>query len=304
MFSFLEAHNICQHHALFHIARASCLELKGSHARADEAFERGIALRAEPLDRLRGKHQEFQHRMARRIQRDSQEGGASRWSAAAEPPGRKFGTTLASLGDRRPATGRAALGLRGPPQASQSSGPGSVLNVLEDGLENGGPRLPVAAGQRTGGWARFAPAATAVKENTQRAMPWKDQRLATATDASGPSIPVLEIFADEDLSAIEDRHSCEVWRGWVMSRFGLCSAENPCWHLYFAEQQSQPGPRAVLERPKPLAASAKGPESAAPGSNDPLRLHKVRSLCLVHFHLIFVSDFWRTRSVPMPAHFN
>lgn len=201
VFSFLETHGVCQRLALFHIARASCLELKGAHAKADEAYERGIALRAVPLDRLRAKHVAFQHRMARRIERDGASGGGApgRWgqaATAAEPAARRFGTALAASGPRVGAA--PALGLAPRPRAlaAQAGPPSGVLSVLaDDDRENGAPgRLPVpAAGS---GWGRFAPAAAAVKENTQRAMPWTEQRLPQP--AAAP-VPALEIFADEEM---------------------------------------------------------------------------------------------------------
>ncbi|KAK2076703.1 hypothetical protein QBZ16_005463 [Prototheca wickerhamii] len=149
VFSFLETHDVCQRLALFHIARASCLELKGAHAKADEAYERGIALRAAPLDRLRAKHVAFQHRMARRIERDGASGGGApgRWgqaAAAAEPAARRFGTALAASGPRVRAA--PALGLAPRPRAlaAQAGPPSGVLSVLaDDDRENGAPgRLP------------------------------------------------------------------------------------------------------------------------------------------------------------------
>ncbi len=57
--------DVGQGHALYYIAAATYLEYRGAYARADSMYQQGINKLAAPLERLRGKFQEFQQRMVR-----------------------------------------------------------------------------------------------------------------------------------------------------------------------------------------------------------------------------------------------
>jgi hypothetical protein len=73
VFSYMRDHGIGQGHALFYIAYATFCELTRNYSLADTMFQKGIEANAAPLDRLKNKFSEFQHRMVRRIQRKASE---------------------------------------------------------------------------------------------------------------------------------------------------------------------------------------------------------------------------------------
>ncbi len=50
-------------HALYYIAYATYLEFRSNFAKADSVYQQGINRLANPVDRLKAKFQEFQHRM-------------------------------------------------------------------------------------------------------------------------------------------------------------------------------------------------------------------------------------------------
>lgn len=62
-FCTLQENSIGLDHALYYIAFATYLEFRGNYAKADSVYQQGINRLATPVDRLKGKFQEFQHRM-------------------------------------------------------------------------------------------------------------------------------------------------------------------------------------------------------------------------------------------------
>jgi len=69
IFLYMRAQNIGQCLALFYEAFASVLEAKHQFAMADRCYAEGIERGAAPLDRLHRRHEEFQARMMRRLER-------------------------------------------------------------------------------------------------------------------------------------------------------------------------------------------------------------------------------------------
>lgn len=61
----LQDQGIGQDFALYYIAYATYLELKGNFAKAEAVYELGLEKMAYPVDRLRAKHSELQSRMVR-----------------------------------------------------------------------------------------------------------------------------------------------------------------------------------------------------------------------------------------------
>jgi Mad3/BUB1 homology region 1 len=62
---FAQDHNIGQDFALFYIAYATYLELKGNFGKADAVYKLGLERMAYPVDRLRVKYEELQKRMVK-----------------------------------------------------------------------------------------------------------------------------------------------------------------------------------------------------------------------------------------------
>ena len=64
IFTFLRAHGIGQGFALFYEAWAALLERKEDFATADRVYQEGVRAHAAPIERLRQRHADFQHRCA------------------------------------------------------------------------------------------------------------------------------------------------------------------------------------------------------------------------------------------------
>eukprot|EP00871_Galdieria_phlegrea_P005633 jgi/Galph1/6070/GphlegSOOS_G4640.1 len=69
IFEYMYANDIGKKFSLFYEAYALILEKNRRFPDADKLYLEGIHLHAEPLDRLEKRHQEFQHRMVKRLQR-------------------------------------------------------------------------------------------------------------------------------------------------------------------------------------------------------------------------------------------
>lgn len=69
VFDFLAAEGIGLHHALLYEAWASHLERQRKFSEAEQQYRLGLQRAAEPQERLRSRHQEFQRRMCKRAAR-------------------------------------------------------------------------------------------------------------------------------------------------------------------------------------------------------------------------------------------
>ncbi len=211
VFAFLREAGVGQGHALFHIAHATYLELRGAFAAADAAYARGLAAGAAPAERLRAKFDEFQHRMARRIARK-----AAEQAAGGGEEGEDERPSLAVLGGRRRGAGlgtqkrkAVATPVRGNAPAggalevfvdAEFGGAGGAASAAAGGA--GGAGMPIAGGTAGGasGWAALPAAAAARKENALAALTWAGQRLQPAAAAPSPA-PTLEIPVDPEFAA-------------------------------------------------------------------------------------------------------
>ena len=221
----MKENEIGQSHALFYIAHATFLELRGNYSGADNVYQQGINRLAAPQDRLRAKFDEFQHRMVRRIQRKAQEQSVS----AAEESRRVERPSLAVLGGRRSVRSaglqpssqkRKAVATpgKGNAPAAGGGGGGGGLGVFVD-EEFGGPAALGTAGgagpssataapssSRSGaaGWSSLPSFEQTRKENTQKASSWAGQRIKqTSTYAAAPPAPALDIPLDPEFKEEE-----------------------------------------------------------------------------------------------------
>ncbi|EME32554.1 serine/threonine protein kinase [Galdieria sulphuraria] len=70
IFEYMYANDIGKEFSLFYEAYALILEKNRKFSESDRIFMEGINRRASPLERLQKRHQEFQHRMVKRMQRE------------------------------------------------------------------------------------------------------------------------------------------------------------------------------------------------------------------------------------------
>nr|GMD31085.1 mitotic spindle checkpoint protein BUBR1 [Ipomoea batatas] len=92
IFSFLEANKIGQTHSSFYVAYALHMESKNKIRTADEIFNRGLSINAQPIEKLKEAYRKFLGRSMRKskaVEEDSTEN---------QLPARSFGTLLARGG--------------------------------------------------------------------------------------------------------------------------------------------------------------------------------------------------------------
>ena len=84
VFDFLASEGIGVRHALLYEAWASHLERQRQFDAAERQYQLGLHLEAEPVERLRSRHEEFQRRMCKRAARRHEGAGVSRAAKKAE----------------------------------------------------------------------------------------------------------------------------------------------------------------------------------------------------------------------------
>lgn len=217
IFKFLKANAIGQRQALYYEAYGAFLEVRQAYGAANEQYERGIEMRAEPLERLRASYAAFQHRMVRRTQKRIESGEID--ENEGEEIVRNFGDTLKARsrsgggvssrrGESTTGARQARGGLSGPtrgatqstPQAQTSNAQGNVggLDVYDD-AENGAPTPGEAT--TTGRWKNLGGYKDVRKENTAQATTWAGQR---ATQSKRKvTVPSDEIAVFEDTECLK-----------------------------------------------------------------------------------------------------
>ncbi|KAK9825089.1 hypothetical protein WJX74_007567 [Apatococcus lobatus] len=218
VFHFLKENGIGQEFALYYLAYATYLELRGNFSRADATFQAGLSRHAQPEAKLRAKCEEFQQRMARRIQRKAEEqalgiGCESEGGEIAARPA--LGALPAASGNRRPAQ---ASGLprplkRRPGLAVKEINTGrSGLEVFvdEEFAPSGGPALSSPRVARAnddglageGKWAQLETWEQGRKENVQAPSKWAGAKLKQKKRLVAPAAPPLDIPQDEELAEL------------------------------------------------------------------------------------------------------
>ena len=202
IFVFLKQKNIGQEHALFFIAHATFLELKGSFSDADRVYQEGIDFKANPIERLKTKFLDFQHRMARRIQRKASEGNFDGGSTEMFPE-RK---SLAVVGGASARSSGLASQKR---KNIDSSSCANELKVKKDfdvfiDEEFGGPFSDLTGQQNievencSQGWERLPSFAQSIKENSQKPSTWTGHKIKQVQMISSTPAPALTIPLDPE----------------------------------------------------------------------------------------------------------
>ncbi len=220
VFKFLKENEVGQTHALFYIAHATFLELRGSYAAADNVFQQGINRLATPQDRLKAKFDEFQHRMARRIQRKAQEQS----SATTEDPDHPERQSLAVLGGRRSVRSaglasqkRKAIATPGRDNAPAGGSGNGGLEIFVDeefggsagagGASTSAAAAAAGVGARSAAWTTLPSYEQTRKENTQKATSWAGQRMKQTQAFAAPPAPALSIPLDPEFEEAEQNAS-------------------------------------------------------------------------------------------------
>ena len=197
IFDYLYDRHIGQNYALFWEAWASVLEVKRKYSSADKAYERGLLLKAKPLDRLQRSHLKFQHRQVKILTSGPPPGEAADADAAAGAQ-RKERKALNRLtkkegaSNSRPTTQRPAAPLKPtnlakgakPPPPPPDTIAGNFQVYIDDG--GGGEEVDENGVSRA--W-ESGTLTQQVKENTAAATAWDGVTLPQKKVAGAPSGP-------------------------------------------------------------------------------------------------------------------
>ena len=210
IFKFLRANSIGQRQALYYEAYAAFLEIRQAYGAANEQYERGIDMRAEPLERLRASYASFQHRMVRRTQKRIDSGEID--EREGEEIVRSFGDTLrakprsggavsATRSDRSTARRGLAGSSRGVDDSQRPSNAPSDDGSLQiyDDTENGAPTP--GDDTRTARWKNLGGYHDVRKENTAKATTWTGQRAPQSKRKV--TVPTDEIDVYEDTECLK-----------------------------------------------------------------------------------------------------
>ena len=199
---YLKENEIGQEHALFYIAYATFLELKGNYASADKVYQQGINRLAAPMDRLRSKFSDFQHRMARRIQRKAQEqarGGTSREQEPSHPERQSL-----SLIRGRPALGVGSQQEKRKATVTpgKANAPAGELTIFVDEEFGGSSNTESTQRGASSKWQSLPTFDQVRKENVQKATMWTGQRIKQKQAHIAAPAPVLDIPVDEEFAMV------------------------------------------------------------------------------------------------------
>ncbi|BDA44147.1 probable mitotic checkpoint serine/threonine-protein kinase BUB1 at N-terminal half [Coccomyxa sp. Obi] len=268
VFTYLKEHNIGQDFCVYYVAYAAYLELRGSYAKAEGVFQAGLQRMAHPVDRLRCKYEDFQHRMARRKARKALEGEEG--AAAEEDNGQTARVVLNTLraarpGGPRPTQGgassnsvQAAAGLSRPKRkglfaagSDSENRPSGGLDIfVDDAFRPGGssaaPPVPETSNGGETGWKHLGTFEQTRKENMQKPGKWAGAKLRQKQSLVMEPVAPLEIHVDEEL------------------------AQQPA--------QRMPKPDAAAAAAPSLRLRLDAPDLEEHLQHDPLRLHKGHAL--------------------------
>ncbi|XP_020081272.1 mitotic spindle checkpoint protein BUBR1-like [Ananas comosus] len=201
IYSFLEANQIGQNHAIYYTSYALCMESKNKLRKADEIFNLGIARKAEPVEKLEAQYRTFLVRSVQKQQSNEDEPTNNHL------PVRSFGTVL-TPGQGRQTLERQTLG-RQPIEASNFTRPkvklqrvdnNKALSIYND--ENAATSQhhnKAKSNDRT--WCTLGTQSDRNKENTSIPTKWTSykvqQKVGARTMQSAPS-PCIEVYVDEE----------------------------------------------------------------------------------------------------------
>jgi hypothetical protein len=210
VFTYLKENEIGQEHALFYIAYATFLELKGNYAGADKVYQQGINRLATPMDRLRTKFNDFQHRMARRIQRKAQEQARGISESESSHPERQSLSLIRGTSRRNTAPGVGGGGGGGHQEKrkatvtpGKANAPAGELSIFVD--EEFGGTSNLESAQNTtivSKWQSLPTFDQVRKENVQKSSTWTGQRIKQKQAHVAVPAPVLDIPVDDEFASV------------------------------------------------------------------------------------------------------
>lgn len=202
IFKFLESNEIGQGCSLFYEAYATFLEFRGKYNNADQIYQDGIAMKAQPQDKLRKKFEAFQNRMAKRIQARLWDGEDA--SLQEDESLRNFGSQQGRVPFPREIQKAAT-------DENTCPANGNALEVFADEDLNEAGAETAGSDNATIRWPRFQGTKSLHKENVQIPATWDSVSLP-AKNAS-TTAGSLEMYQDPELLSQDREREIHLYRG-------------------------------------------------------------------------------------------
>ncbi|XP_059291931.1 mitotic spindle checkpoint protein BUBR1 isoform X2 [Lycium ferocissimum] len=206
IYSFLEANKIGLTHSSFYIAYALHMESQSKIKTANDIFNRGLSVNAEPEEKLKVSYKKFLSRSMGRPKAAEEE------LAEHQHPMRSFGTLLARGEARNQTTGTSELSRK---KMRQDRAHGSLFSIYKDAnagmsstLQSEIPKLENTS------WHSLGARADRNKENQAIPSKWTSnkipQRHGLRNRGATTTTPCLEIFVDEECAKTQEKDSAGV----------------------------------------------------------------------------------------------
>ncbi|KAH0681511.1 hypothetical protein KY284_022596 [Solanum tuberosum] len=202
IYSFLEANKIGLTHSSFYIAYALHMESHNKIKTANEIFNQGLSMNAEPEEKLKASYKKFLSRSMGHPKAAEEE------LTEHQLPMRSFGTLLARGEARNQTTGTSELSRK---KMKLDRAQGSLFSIYKDGnagmstLQSEIPKLENTS------WHCLGARADRNKENQAIPSKWTSnkipQRHGLRNRGATTTTPCLEIFVDEECAKAQEKDS-------------------------------------------------------------------------------------------------
>ncbi|GAB4837623.1 hypothetical protein Ancab_002472 [Ancistrocladus abbreviatus] len=204
IYSFLDANKIGQTHSSYYIAYALHLEDKHKIKTANDIFNRGLSINAQPLEKLEAAYRKFLARSMRRPVSVTDEDSTDNCLQ-----NRTFGTLLSGRENRRQASENSDVLSR--KYIKGDRGQRVPLSIYEDKIASSlGCEVQLSKIEPRA-WASLATQSERNKENKENPAKWTSYKIPQrpAHVTGGSATACIEVFLDDEFSE-ENRTSVEV----------------------------------------------------------------------------------------------
>ncbi|KAL1561467.1 non-specific serine/threonine protein kinase [Salvia divinorum] len=193
IYSFLEANSIGVTHAAFYISYALLMEQKNKNKTANEIFNRGLSMKAEPVKKLTAAYQKFLSRSMRQPKATEQDDATENHASA-----RSFGTLLAKPSRNQVPESSDIFRKKQKPDRA----PGSTFSIFKDSSDSSVfSHQPEMSKVDAKPWHSLGARAERNKENSAIPSKWTSNNIPQRPGqriSRPPPGPCIEIFVDEE----------------------------------------------------------------------------------------------------------
>ncbi|KAL9225690.1 hypothetical protein vseg_001584 [Gypsophila vaccaria] len=195
IYRFLEANKIGQSHAACYISYALYLETKHKTKTANEVFNRGLSINAQPVEKLEAAYRKFIARSMGKTKTATDEDGVE-----ISQPVRSFGTVLSTGENRRRPVDVSDVGKK---NAKGNRGERVPLSVFKDtNKENSSGHHADSSKVELKPWDSLPTHKDRNKENTAIPAKWTSFKVPQkpGTRIAVPTTPAIEVFVEQQSS--------------------------------------------------------------------------------------------------------